>query len=58
MNPPDPKALAAALVELGMSAPFASQVANRKRRPSLAWAVKIERALGIPCAFWTEEKEQ
>lgn len=48
-----PKDLAAKLREkLGLSAAYASQLANGKREPSLTLAVRIEDALGIPTAAW------
>lgn len=53
------KALAASLREkLHLSTGYASDLANRKRSPSLELAVKIERELGIAVAQWTLPSDQ
>lgn len=48
----EPKRFAAALRGLGISQSYASELVNRKREPSLKWAVKIEAVLGIPPRWW------
>lgn len=51
----EPKALATRLREtLGVSAGYASDLANGNRKPSLEKAVEIEAKLGIPVAAWLE----
>jgi transcriptional regulator with XRE-family HTH domain len=42
-----PKSLTAQLHEVGLSQPYASQVANGKRRPGMETALTIYRKLGI-----------
>lgn len=48
---------AADLVALGMVPGHASMLRSRQRTPSLALAVKIERAYGIPPRAWLEPKQ-
>lgn len=36
----------------GLSKGYASDLVNRKRSPSLALAVQIEREFGVPVATW------
>ena len=40
--------------QAGLSASYASEIASGQRTPSLALAVKIEGALGIPPAHWID----
>lgn len=62
MSAPDPfenqKELAASLRALGVSAGYASDLAQGKRQPSLTLAVKIEEQLSIPVAAWLGRKPQ
>lgn len=46
--------LAPALVRLGLSQSYVSQLVNRRRSPSLRLALRIERALGVPPGFWVD----
>jgi hypothetical protein len=39
-----------------LSASFACELANFRKRPSLELAVKIERTLGIPSSAWIDGK--
>ena len=43
--------------ELGLSRSYSSELLNRHRTPSLAVAVRIERAFGIPAATWVEPQD-
>lgn len=55
MNTLSSSDLSAKLRLLGVSQAYASQIANRVRRPSLELAVRIEAALDIPPRFWVPE---
>lgn len=44
------------LVAIGVSHPYASQLATGKRTPSLPLALEIEARLGIKPSFWSELK--
>jgi transcriptional regulator with XRE-family HTH domain len=57
MDVDNPQDLAAKLQALGLSQPYASQLANRKRAPSLKLALIIEKRLGIPPRFWEAATE-
>lgn len=57
MDDMQPSRLAEQLQGIGLSQPYASQLANRKRTPSLTLAVKIKKHLGIPEDFWVDEPE-
>jgi len=46
-----PTAIAARLREIGVSAPYASQIAHRKREPSPDLAVKIAAETGLRLGF-------
>lgn len=48
----DRRALNAKLRELGMSRPYAWQIATGNRAPSLTWALRIEAETGIPPSAW------
>ena len=47
MDDLEPKAFAARLRSIGISASYASQIANRKRQPSLSTALDIHRHLQV-----------
>ncbi|MGH6979519.1 MAG: helix-turn-helix domain-containing protein [Brevundimonas sp.] len=54
-----PKEIAAALrSKVGLSAGYASELANLQRTPSLRLALKIEAALGIPPSHWVKSDSQ
>lgn len=40
--------------KLGVSKGYASDLINRKAKPSLELAVRIEREFGVPAASWVE----
>jgi len=44
--------LNARLIAIGVSESYASLLANNKRAPSLALALRIESELGIPVSHW------
>lgn len=53
----DPKALRAALVAIGVSQPYASQLVSGARTPSARLALDIEARLGVPVSFWFAQRE-
>lgn len=52
-----PPSLNARLISIGVSESYASLLANGRRSPSLALALKIERELGIPVSQWTSASD-
>lgn len=53
----DASDLARRLIAIGVSRPYASQLARGLRTPSLALAQRIERSLGIPASSWVPARE-
>lgn len=47
-----PSITAADLQRIGVSKPYAHQLASRARKPSLTMAVRIEDELGVPVRTW------
>ena len=43
---------------IGISRPYAHQLANRQRTPSLRLARRIERELGIAVSYWDTTPRQ
>lgn len=52
----DPETLARALVGVGISPSYASELARKKRTPSLKKAVLIEQRLGISPRWWIDRE--
>lgn len=48
----DAQALKAALVGIGVSRPYASQLVNGRRTPSYKLALRIQQELGVPPEHW------
>lgn len=60
-QPVDPIAGLSAQVlkdKFSLSKGYASDLINRKRRPSLDLAVRIERELGVPATAWVSDDEK
>jgi transcriptional regulator with XRE-family HTH domain len=54
--PEEPKDFAKLLAsKVKVSPGYASDLANRKRTPSLSKAIAFERAYGIPPSFWVAQ---
>ena len=50
------KAFRSRLRSIGISAPYASQLASGQRAPSLALALDIQERLNVPVDFWREPR--